>query len=214
MQLRMLTRRSLNGSMTVVGDIAQSTGAWAHDHWDEILDHLPDRREPQHRELTVGYRIPGATMDLAAKVLQIAAPQLDPPIAVRSDGDVPEIIEVAPRASLLQAAIDRASKELADLDHGNVAVVCATSAYDEVVAAFEEAGVEIGRARRDGFTSAITVVPVALVKGLEVDATVVVEPARILREELQGARSLYVAVTRSTKRLTLLHSEPLPAFLR
>jgi len=153
-------------------------------------------------------------MDLAAKVLHVAAPQLEPPTAVRSDGDVPETVEVAPEASLLQAIIDRAGKELADLDHGNVAVVCATSAYDEIVGAFEDAGVSIGRARRDGFTAAITVVPVALVKGLEVDATVVVEPARILREEQQGARSLYVAVTRSTKRLTLLHSEPLPAFLR
>ena len=212
MQLRMLTRRSLNGSMTVVGDIAQSTGAWAHDHWDEILDHLPDRREPQHRELTVGYRIPGPTMDLAAKVLAVAAPQLDPPTAVRSDGDLPEMIEVA-ADSLLGAAIERATSDLADLDHGNVAVVCATSAYDDVVEAFEAAGVEIGRARRDGFTRSITVVPVNLVKGLEVDATVVLEPARILREEQQGARSLYVAVTRSTKRLAMLHSEGLPDFL-
>lgn len=214
MQLRMLTRRSLNGSMTVVGDIAQSTGAWAHDHWDEILDHLPNRRDPRHRELTVGYRIPGPTMDLAAKVLKVAAPQLDPPTAVRSDGDVPEIIEVPPRSSLLQMAIEKATSELADLDHGNVAVVCATSAYDGVVDAFEAAGVEIGRARRDGFTRSITVVPVNLVKGLEVDATVVLEPSQILREEQQGARSLYVAVTRSTKRLTMLHTEALPDFLR
>lgn len=214
MQLRMLTRRSLNGSMTVVGDIAQSTGAWAHDHWDEVLDHLPDRKEPRHRELTVGYRIPGPTMDLAAKVLAVAAPQLDPPTAVRSDGDIPEIVEVQPPASLLGTAIDKATAELADLDHGNVAVVCATSVYDDVVDAFEAAGVEIGRARRDGFTRSITVVPVNLVKGLEVDATVVMEPSQILREEQQGARSLYVAVTRSTKRLTMLHTEPLPDFLR
>lgn len=214
MQLRMLTRRSLNGSMTVVGDIAQSTGAWAHDHWDEILDHLPDRKEPRHRELTVGYRIPGPTMDLAAKVLKVAAPQLDPPTAVRSDGDIPEIVEVHAPASLFHVAIEKATKELADLDHGNVAVVCATSVYDDVVGAFEAAGVEIGRARRDGFTRSITVVPVNLVKGLEVDATVVLEPSQILREEQQGARSLYVAVTRSTKRLTMLHTEALPAFLQ
>lgn len=214
MQLRMLTRRSLNGSMTVVGDIAQSTGAWAHDHWDEILEHLPDRREPRHRELSVGYRIPGPTMDLAAKVLKVAAPQLDPPTAVRSDGDEPEIVEVSAPASLIEVAIQRSVSELSALDHGNVAVVCATSMYDDVVAGFEAAGVVIGRARRDGFTAAITVVPVNLVKGLEVDATVVLEPGLMLREEQQGARSLYVAVTRSTKRLIMLHTEPLPEFLR
>ena len=38
MQLRMLKRRSLNGSMTLVGDIAQATGAWAHDDWHSVLD--------------------------------------------------------------------------------------------------------------------------------------------------------------------------------
>ena len=58
MQLRMLNRRSLNGSMTVVGDIAQSTGAWAHADWEEILEHLPDRRPARRAELTIGYRLP------------------------------------------------------------------------------------------------------------------------------------------------------------
>ncbi|MCB0964943.1 MAG: AAA family ATPase, partial [Acidimicrobiales bacterium] len=54
MQLAMISRRSLNGSLTVVGDIAQSTGAWAHADWDEILALLPDRRAPRREELTVG----------------------------------------------------------------------------------------------------------------------------------------------------------------
>ena len=76
MDLRMLGRRSLNGSMTVVGDIAQATGAWAHDDWDSILEHLPDRRPATRHELTVGYRIPGPLMDLADDVLAEAAPGL------------------------------------------------------------------------------------------------------------------------------------------
>ena len=58
MQLRMLNRRSLNGSMTIVGDIAQSTGQWAHDSWQEVLDLLPDKRPPRRAELTIGYRLP------------------------------------------------------------------------------------------------------------------------------------------------------------
>ena len=95
MQLRMLTRRSLNGSMTIVGDIAQSTGAWAHAGWDEILDHLPDRRPPRMTELTVGYRIPGPSMALAARILREAAPELRPPVAVRTDGDDPQFVAVA-----------------------------------------------------------------------------------------------------------------------
>ena len=48
MQLRMLTRRSLSGSMTVVGDIAQATAPWAPSSWDDIMEHLP-RRRPARR---------------------------------------------------------------------------------------------------------------------------------------------------------------------
>ena len=53
-----------------------------------------------------------------------------------------------------------------------------------------------------------------LVKGLEVDSAVVVEPARIIDDETQGIRSLYVALTRATKRVAVVHSGPLPGTLR
>ena len=92
MQLRMLTRRSLNGSMTVVGDIAQSTGAWAHADWDEVLDQLPDRRPARRTELTIGYRLPGPNMALATKVLALAAPDLTPPSSVRQEGEEPRFV--------------------------------------------------------------------------------------------------------------------------
>src|SRR5262245_23206177 len=94
MQLRMLERRSLSGSMTVVGDIAQATGVWAHSGWDEILEHLPHKRPAQRAELSIGYRIPGPTMDLAAKVLAAAEPDLQPPRSVRQAGDPPRVLRV------------------------------------------------------------------------------------------------------------------------
>jgi DNA helicase IV len=74
-------------------------------------------------------------------------------------------------------------------------------------------GVEYGRATRHGLDSQITVVPVGIVKGLELDASVVVEPAAIVEDEPQGLRALYVALTRSTKRLAVVHQRPLPDFL-
>jgi DNA helicase IV len=49
------------------------------------------------------------------------------------------------------------------------------------------------------------------VKGLELDGVVVVEPAAIVEAEHLGMRALYVALTRSTKRLTVVHARPLPA---
>lgn len=212
MQLRMLTRRSLNGSMTIVGDIAQSTGAWAHANWSEILEHLPDRKAPRRAELTVGYRIPGPTMELAARVLLVAAPELEPPKAVRDDGDDPRFVQAKPD-SIYDEVIAQAAVERADLGQGNIAVVCATGSYEAMAAAFEAAGVDYGRAQRDGFDHPVTLVPVSVVKGLEVDTTIVVEPNDIIDQEPQGARSLYVAVTRSTKRLVIVHAGELPGFL-
>lgn len=213
MQLRVLTRRSLNGSMTVVGDIAQSTGAWAHESWDEVLDHLPDRKPTQRAELTVGYRIPGPLMDLAARLLPLAAPHLKPPVSVRSDGDPPRVERAHDIAGLLQKAVQVAVQESEALGSGNVAVICPTSLFEDVSEEFEAQSISIGRAPRDGLSQPITVVPVGLVKGLEVDTAVVVEPAAILEEETQGARALYVALTRTTQRMALVHRKDLPAVL-
>jgi superfamily I DNA/RNA helicase len=100
------------------------------------------------------------------------------------------------------------------VDPGSVAVIVPDSELGRVSAAFEDAGVEFGRASRNGLNSQITIVPVSLVKGLELDASVVVEPAAILEEEVQGARAVYVALTRATKRLALVHERPLPEVLR
>jgi DNA helicase IV len=74
-------------------------------------------------------------------------------------------------------------------------------------------GLDIAEASRVGLDHPVTLVPVSLVKGLELDGVVVVEPGRIVAEESQGLRALYVALTRATKRLTVVHAEPLPAAL-
>jgi DNA helicase IV len=81
---------------------------------------------------------------------------------------------------------------------------------EDVAAALQRAGVEFGRAARNGLESRVTLVPVSLVKGLELDAAVVVEPAAIVDEEAQGLRALYVALTRATKRLAVVHARDLP----
>ena len=94
MELRMLARRSLSGSMTIVGDIGQATGPWGAESWEDVLAHLPSRRDPRHIELTVGYRIPASIMGPAVAVLEVSAPWLTPPIAVRPGEDPPEFVRV------------------------------------------------------------------------------------------------------------------------
>ncbi len=208
MELRVLRRRSLNGSMTIVGDIAQATGPWARDDWTAVVAELVQRHEPRLFDLTIGYRIPAPLMAMAARVQKAAVPGLTPPRSVRVDGDPPRI--VAAHGRFGPTLVDVVRDELAAAAPGNVAVITPLSMVAEVEALLAEAGLPFGRASRSGLRESLAVVPAPLVKGLEVDAAVVVEPGRIVDEEVQGLRALYVALTRATRRLAIVHDLPLP----
>ncbi|MGI9621984.1 MAG: HelD family protein [Acidimicrobiales bacterium] len=214
MQLRMLKRRSLNGSMTLVGDIAQATGAWAHDNWESVLQDLPQRKPPRFAELTVGYRLPQPTMDVAARVLRAAVPGLSPPTAVRRDGIPPRFVRADPPARLAATVTALIEPELEELGPGNLAVICPNALVGQMSESMNAAGIDHGLIYEGGLDGRVTIVPVGLVKGLELDAAIVVEPARIVADERNGLRSLYVALTRATRRLVVVHAEPLPAALR
>ncbi|MYJ28956.1 MAG: AAA family ATPase [Acidimicrobiaceae bacterium] len=223
MELRMIARRSLNGSMSVVGDIAQATGSWAHEDWESVLEGLPDRRPPRRVELTLGYRIPAPAMELANRVLPHAAPGAVPPRTVRTVGDEPRVVSCGtaadqngfdgPAVSLGETLAEVIAHERAEVGEGNVAVIVPDSLHEGLRTDLKDRSVVFGGPGRAGLEQQVTLVPVRLVKGLEVDAAVVVEPARIVAEECQGVRSLYVALTRATKRVTVVHAEPLPDVL-
>ena len=212
MQLRMAARRSLNGSMTVVGDIAQATGPLAPDDWGDVLAHLPDRKPARVIGLSVGYRIPGQIMDLANRVMAAATPGLRAPAAVREGEVAPRVVSASPGALAAEVA-KRAGELMADLVDGNMAVVTPDDLVEEISEALDAAGIAHGRATRTALETGVTVVPVSLVKGLELDGVLVVEPARIVQTESQGLRALYVALTRATRRLVVVHSEALPAVM-
>jgi DNA helicase IV len=208
MALRMVTRRSLNGSMTVVGDLAQATGALAPAVWDDVVAHLPDRRPPRVIGLSVGYRIPSEIMAVADVVMEAAAPGLRRPESVRSGGEQPRLVPVeAGRAASVAGEV---AASLAALPDGSVAVIAPDSMVDEMSEALTSAGIDHGRAGVSGLERQVTVVPVSVAKGLELDSVVVVEPASIVDEGHLGLRSLHVALTRSTRRLAVVHSAPLP----
>ena len=208
MALRMVTRRSLNGSMTVVGDLAQATGALAPAVWDDVVAHLPDRRPPRVIGLSVGYRIPSEIMAVADVVMEAAAPGLRRPESVRSGGEQPRLVPVEDGRAASVAGEVAAS--LAALPDGSVAVIAPDPMVDEMSEALTSAGIDHGRAGVSGLERQVTVVPVSVAKGLELDSVVVVEPASIVDEGHLGLRSLYVALTRSTRRLAVVHSAPLP----
>lgn len=216
MQLRMIGRRSLSGSMTVVGDIAQATGPWAPATWAQVVEHLPARRGWRLVELTVNYRTPAEIMELAGRVLAQVAPGMRPPEAVRATGFPPRIVRADPPADfdgsgLTRVASTVVAEESAAVGNGTVGVLAPASLVDRLEHTLATAGVTVGRVGRGALDEPISLLSIDDAKGLEFDAVVVVEPDRIARETTQGYHGLYVALTRATQRLALVHSVPLPA---
>jgi DNA helicase IV len=210
MQLRMIARRSLSGSMTVVGDLAQATGTWAAARWDDVVRHLDPKRGWHRVALSVNYRTPSEIMAVADRVLAAAVPEAQPPRSVRSTGVEPQFVRCAP------AAVPGCVAELAEVEAatgGTVAVVCAPSQRADLADALTAAGIDYGEASRRGLTAPVTLVEVGLVKGLEFDAVIVVSPHLLMAESPQGPRSLYVALTRATRRLAVVHSDELPTVM-
>ena len=146
--------------------------------------------------------------------MRAATPQLRSPRAVRVGEARPSVVRASGAGELGAAAAEATAKMMAELTSGNVAVIVPDALVEEVSAALTAAGIEHGRATRTGLDDPVTVVPVSVVKGLELDGVVVVEPARIVADEIQGMRALYVALTRPTQRLTVVHAAELPAAMR
>ena len=228
MQLRMLARRSLSGSMTVVGDIAQATGPWAPQGWDDVTRHLSPQRPPRLVELTVSYRTPAEVVALAAQVLAVAAPGIAPPRPVRQSGQVPRIVSTS-RGGLAAALSNIAREEVVAVAPGRVAVFGPAVMLPELTRALAEAGLDPIDPRDpagEGLAAGLVVLPADETNGLEFDSVIVVEPSLVAAvgdepagegppvATTRGLRTLYVAFTRPTKRLTVLHAEPLPIALR
>jgi DNA helicase IV len=189
MQWRVLRRRVPSGSMTIVGDLGQAKYSWSSRSWPDIAGLAAPDTAVSVLELDVNYRTPQEAMDLGAAVLRAIDPSLRPPRSVRRVGTAPVVVSVERDA--LTRARQLAAEEAAAVDGGRVAIVvppelavpASPSVLDEVVA---ELGVED-------------------VKGLEFDSVIVVEPAAF------DLGSLYVALTRTTNRLTIVHEARLPA---
>jgi DNA helicase IV len=214
MQLKMAARRSLNGAMTIVGDLAQATGPLAPSDWDDVLAHLPDRRPARVIGLSVGYRIPGQIMELANKVMAVATPTLRMPQSVRVGDSFPSIVRAEPGEALGSSVAREVQSMIHALPNGSLGVIASDSMIDELSEHLTAAGIEHGTATRTGLDEGVTLVPVSVVKGLELDGVVVAEPARIVDGSEHGMRALYVALTRSTQRLTVVHADELPEPLR
>jgi superfamily I DNA/RNA helicase len=105
------------------------------------------------------------------------------------------------------------SELVAEVSPGTTAVLAPASALADLAAALDATGVGSTDPRREGLGAPLSLLPVDLANGLEFDAVVVVEPSEIVEESAQGPRALYMALTRPTRRLTVVHSQALPVAL-
>jgi DNA helicase IV len=215
MMWRLLLRRCPSRSMTIVGDVAQSSSASATRSWAEALDDVaPDRW--RLAELTVNYRTPSEIMAVAGDVLAVARPGMEPPRSVRDAGYAPRAVVAADSTleALTSAVALTAREELDAVGEGTVAVIVPEQ-HREILAA--SLGAALPEMRTDGRPDALdnplVMLDVREIKGLEFDGVVVVDPQAILDHSGRGAGDLYVAVTRATTRLAVVHAGPLPDLL-
>jgi len=180
MDWRVLMRHCPGRSFTVVGDLAQRRSAAGATSWDTMLAPYVPGRWV-YRSLTVNYRTPAEIMAVAAALLAEFAPGVQPPESVRASGVRPWARRVT--EDELSAAIEEFARDEAGREGTSVVI---------------------------GPPGVPGAVPPSETKGLEFDAVLVVAPDRILAAGPRGAAELYVALTRATQRLGVLHQGPLP----
>ncbi|WP_330278208.1 AAA family ATPase [Lentzea sp. NBC_00516] len=208
MAWRTLMRRCPSKSMTVVGDIAQTGDIGGATSWGSVLSPYVQNRW-RLTELTVNYRTPAEIMEVAADVLASVDASLVPPTSVRETGVAPWVSTVTSYASEVPALIAR---EVTAVGDGKIAVIVPAALLSPVGSAVASsvAGSSVGNELEE---AQVVVLGVTDAKGLEFDAVVVVDPDGILAESPRGASDLYVALTRATQRLGVVHTGTLPDVL-
>lgn len=207
MQFRMIARRVPTRSVTVLGDLAQATGPWSYGNWIEVREILDGgSAQPQHAELSLGYRAPGRVLDFASRLLPAAAPGVAATSSIRQGRTEPTIRSV-PSEEVASASLAEAYALMAD--HGLIAVIAPDELVPDLMRLARRHG-EVGVLERDAMSRPVTIVPAPAAKGLEFDAVVVVEPALIAGADPRGLRLLYVAMTRPIQHLSIVHGLPLP----
>jgi len=205
MAWRMLMRRCPSRSMTLVGDVAQTSAPAGTASWSTALGPFVAQRF-RSRGLTVNYRTPAEIMAVASRVLHDIDPAAEAPNSIRSVGESPWRRRVEDLAAGVRAAVDT---ELDHLGDGRLAVLVPIECLATARAALPESS----SGDDADLTAPVVVLTVRQAKGLEFDTVLVVEPSAIVAASPRGANDLYVALTRATRRLGVVHTGDVPASL-
>ncbi len=212
MAWRMVMRRCPTRSMTIVGDIAQTGDPAGTTSWERVLAPYTTGARPRQESLTVNYRTPAEIMAVAADVLATLRPPQQPPRSVRALGVEPWRLRVTDGE--LGAVLARTV--LAELDRlaaGQLAVLVPAGRLAELTAAVRSAVPDAESGDGARLSAPVVVLGIRQAKGLEFDTVLVADPDRVLAESPRGAHDLYVALTRATRSLGVLHAGEVPGML-
>ncbi|HEV7654484.1 MAG TPA: AAA family ATPase [Mycobacteriales bacterium] len=197
MAWRLLMRRCPTRSMTIVGDLAQTGALGGVSSWSATLrPYVGDRATIE--TLTVNYRTPAQLMALAVRVLRAGGVPVTEPTSARTTEWAPVLTAVP---DVLAAVAPAVKEELDLIGPGTLGVLCPRALLEPVAAAVGIGGPDADR---------VSVLTVEQAKGLEFDGVLLLEPAAIVSDSPRGVHDLYVAITRPTQRLHVLHATPLP----
>ena len=198
--LRVIGRRSPQGSMTILGDLAQSTTPAGQRDWNEALGHI---RAPaaEVAVLTIGYRVPGPILDAANRLLPFTEVVSEPSRSVRLEGTAP-VVRLADAEGLPDAVADEVVA--VRHRHHNTGVVAPLALHAALGASLAAHGLRLVDHVHDLAHDDVPVFTAEAVKGLEFDGVVVVNAHQIFDGSALGARLLYVAMTRAVQVLHLV----------
>jgi DNA helicase IV len=160
------------------------------------------------RELEIGYRVPAPILELANRLLSVAAPDVRPARSARVDGAAPAVVRAPPGG-----LADAVREQLTAQEWPTIAVITPDALASRLGEDLEAAGVAFSDWTAENLGEGITLLKASVAKGLEFDAVILVEPFVIFEQGRSGPRLLYVAMTRPVQQLVVVHSEGLPALL-
>ncbi|UCN13341.1 AAA family ATPase [Cellulomonas iranensis] len=209
MAWRALLRRVPTRSLTIVGDVAQTSSAGGTHDWEAMLGPLL-RGSWRLAELTVNYRTPATVAHAARRVALAAGLPVSPQTSARDVPDALRLHRVA-GGDVTTAAAATARELAATVGQaggaGRVAVVATPAHAAAVRRALDGTADDAPGGELPDLEQTLVVLTPGQAKGLEFDVVVLVEPADVLAA---SAGDLYVAMTRPTHALHVVHARDLP----